>query len=70
MIQVFYEAGKITLMGAEYNLQNPAIADEFTVDVELVSDGNIWATSFNINSVTVNGQNFQSSQELLKFFQQ
>lgn len=57
-------------MGAEYNLQNPAIADEFTVDAELVSDGNIWATSFNINSVTVNGETYQSSQELLKFFQQ
>ena len=70
MIEIIYEAGKITLMGAEYTLQNPAIADEFTVDAELVIDGNIWTTSFNINSVTVNGETYQSSQELLKFFQQ
>ena len=70
MIEIIFESGKIQMMGAEFMLQNPSIADEFTIDAELVSDGNIWTTSFNVTSVTVNGQIFESSQELLNFFQQ
>jgi hypothetical protein len=70
MIEIIFESGKIQMMGTEFMLQNPSIADEFTIDAELISDGNIWTTSFNIQSVRVNGQIFQSSQEMLNFFQQ
>jgi hypothetical protein len=70
MIEIIFISGKIQMMGAEFTLQNPSIADDFTIDAELINDGNIWTTSFNVTSVTVNGQIFQSSQELLNFFQQ
>ena len=70
MIEIFFDSGKISVNGSEFTLGQIAIADEFTIDAELFQGENLWLTSFNINSVTVNGQSFQSSQELLKFFQQ
>lgn len=70
MIEILFDSGKILVNGFEFTLGETAIADEFTIDAELFNGGNLWLTSFNINSVTVNGQSFQSSQELLKFFQQ
>jgi len=56
--------------GSEFTLGKIAIADQFTIDAELFQGENLWLTSFNIESVTVNGEIFESSQELLKFFQQ
>ena len=70
MIEILFDSGKILINGSEFMLGQTAIADEFTIDAELFQGENLWLTSFNINSVTVNGQNFESSQELLKFFQQ
>lgn len=70
MIEILFDSGKILVNGSEFTLGQIAIADEFTIDAELFQGENLWLTSFNINSVTVNGQSFQSSQELLKFFQQ
>lgn len=70
MIEILFDSGKISVNGSEFTLGETAIADEFTIDAELFNGENLWLTSFNINSVTVNGQSFQSSQELLKFFQQ
>jgi len=70
MIEILYTAGKILINRSLFTLGQIAIADEFTIDAELFQGENLWLTSFNINSVTVNGQSFQSSQELLKFFQQ
>lgn len=70
MIEILYTAGKILINRSLFTLGQIAIADDFTIDAELYQRENLWLTSFNINSVTVNGQSFQSSQELLKFFQQ
>jgi hypothetical protein len=70
MIKLFFESGKISLNDQEFILGETAVADEFTIDAELFQGDNLWLTSFNINSVTVNGRIFESSQELLKFFQQ
>jgi hypothetical protein len=70
MIKLFFESGKISLNDQEFILGETAVADEFTIDAELFQGDNLWLTSFNINSVTVNGQIFESSQELLNFFQQ
>jgi hypothetical protein len=70
MIELFFESGKISLNDQEFILGETAVADEFTIDAELFQGDNLWLTSFNINSVTVNGRIFESSQELLKFFKQ
>jgi hypothetical protein len=70
MIEIFFDSGKISLNDQEFILGETAVADEFTIDAELFQGDNLWLTSFNINSVTVNGRIFESSQELLKFFQQ
>lgn len=70
MIEVFFAGIQLTIYNQHYVLNAFSLADPESVDVELHDNGNTWATTFNINSVLINGIQFESGQEMLNFFQQ
>ena len=71
MIQVQFTApNKIIIFNTDYQIKSVSIADSETIDIELNDLMNIWTTSFNINSVQINGLKFDSSDQMLEFLNQ
>ena len=71
MIQVQFTApDKIIIFNTDYQIKLVSIADSETIDIELNDSMNIWTTSFNINSVQINGLTFDSSDQMLGFLNQ
>ena len=70
MIEVLFSNPLLNIHNQHYVLKAFSLADPESVDVELDDNGNNWATTFNINSVLINGFQFESGQEMLNFFQQ
>ncbi len=70
MIEVLFANPLLNIHNQHYVLNAFSLADPESVDVELHDNGNTWATTFNINSVRINGIQFESAQEMLNFFQQ
>jgi len=71
MIQVQFTApDKIIIFNTDYQIKLVSIADSETIDIELHDSMNIWTTSFNINSVQINGLTFDSSDQMLGFLNQ
>jgi hypothetical protein len=71
MIQVQFTApDKILIFNTDYQIKSASIADSQTIDIELNDSMNIWTTSFNINSVQINGLTFDSSDQMLGFLNQ
>jgi hypothetical protein len=71
MIQVQFTApDMIIIFNTDYKIKSVSIADSETIDIELNDSMNIWTTSFNINSVQINGLTFDSSVQMLGFLNQ
>jgi len=71
MILVQFTApDKIIIFNTDYQIKLVSIADSETIDIELNDSMNIWTTSFNINSVQINGMTFNSSDQMLGFLNQ
>ena len=71
MIQVQFTAPTtIIIFQTDYIIKSVSIADSETIDIELNDSMNIWTTSFNINSVQINGLTFDSSNQMLGFLNQ
>ena len=71
MIEVQFTApDKIIIFQTNYIIKSASIADSETIDIELNDFMNIWTTSFNINSVQINGLTFDSSDQMLGFLNQ
>ena len=71
MIEVQFTApDKIIIFQRDYIIKSVSIADSKTIDIELNDFMNIWTTSFNINSVQINGLTFDSSDQMLGFLNQ
>jgi hypothetical protein len=70
MIEVLFSSPLVNIHNQHYVLNAFSLADPESVDIELHDNGNTWATTFNINSVSINGIQFESGQEMLNFFQQ
>ena len=71
MIQVQFTApNTIIIFQTDYIIKSVSIADSETIDIELNDSMNIWTTSFNINSVQINGLTFDSSNQMLGFLNQ
>jgi hypothetical protein len=67
MMNVLFQPGILTIYGHDYSIKSIAIADTFAIDLELERQGNLWTTSFNIDSISINGLIFESSVEMLDF---
>ena len=67
MIPVLFDKLTRTVqhLGETYSIKDISKADDLTVDIDLEKDGNIWNTSFNAQSVMINGFKLNSSEELL-----
>jgi hypothetical protein len=67
MIPVLFDKLTRTVLhlGETYAIKAISKADDLTVDIDLEKDGNIWNTSFNAQSVMINGFKWNSSEELL-----
>ncbi|MGL6198334.1 MAG: hypothetical protein ACRC3H_05300 [Lachnospiraceae bacterium] len=70
MIEVLFANPVVYIHETNYVLKAFSLADPESVDVELDSDGNTWATTFNINFVRINGIQFKTGQAMLNFFQE
>jgi hypothetical protein len=72
MIPITYDKVSKTVLhlGEVYNIQAISKADDLAIDIDLEKDGNVWSTSFNAQSVIINGIKWNSSEELISVLSQ
>jgi len=67
MIPVLFDklTKSVQYLGETYTIKSISKADDLAIDIDLEKDGNIWSTSFNAQSIIINGFKWNSSDELL-----